>query len=280
MTVRWPVAAAGSGPLVFAHRGASAEAPEHTRAAFGLAVEQGADGLEADVRRTADGVLVCVHDRTLRRTTGGAGAGIVISTTGLAEIERYDVGSWHSEGYRGQRVPTVRALLTLARGAGRPLWVALETKHPTRHGGRVERDLAQLLTEEGLTSPDPLGVSVALMSFDGRAVSRFAALLPDLPCVLLRDRPPLDRLPWAGIGADCEGWGVAAIRARPGVVAQARARGRGVAVWTVDDPADVALCRDLQVDTIITNRPAAVRAQLGPRGRGRRNEDDDPVALR
>ena len=78
-------------PLVVAHRGASSDAPEHTLAAYVRAIEDGADGLEADVRLTADGHLVFVHDRKVDRTSNGSG---VLSTLELADLESLDFGAW------------------------------------------------------------------------------------------------------------------------------------------------------------------------------------------
>src|SRR3954462_15356715 len=78
-------------PLVVAHRGASADEPEHTLAAYVEAIKVGADALECDVRLTADGHLVCVHDRRVDRTSNGRG---VISTLELTELQGLDWGSW------------------------------------------------------------------------------------------------------------------------------------------------------------------------------------------
>ena len=89
-------------PLVFAHRGASSAVAEHTLAAYQLAIDQGADGLECDVRLTADGHLVCVHDRRIDRTSDGWG---VVSTKTLADLQRHDFGSWVDTGPQRQRRP-------------------------------------------------------------------------------------------------------------------------------------------------------------------------------
>ena len=78
-------------PLVIAHRGASEHMPEHTLAAYVKAIDDGADGLEADVRLAADGHLVCVHDRRIDRTSNGEG---VLSTLELADLESLDFGGW------------------------------------------------------------------------------------------------------------------------------------------------------------------------------------------
>jgi glycerophosphoryl diester phosphodiesterase len=84
--------ALGGHPFVVAHRGASAERPEHTRAAYELALSEGADGVECDVRLTRDGHLVCVHDRRVDRTSNGTG---LVSEMTLAQLRDLDFGSWH-----------------------------------------------------------------------------------------------------------------------------------------------------------------------------------------
>ena len=85
--------AVSPGPLVFAHRGSSADLPEHTLDAYRRAIDEGADGLECDVRLTRDGHVVCIHDRRLDRTSNGRG---LVSRATLAELERLDFTSWRT----------------------------------------------------------------------------------------------------------------------------------------------------------------------------------------
>ena len=88
-------------PQVIAHRGASADEPEHTLAAYMEAIKVGADGLECDVRLTADGHLVCVHDRTVQRTSNGRG---LVSTLELTELQGLDWGSWKAMDRSSARI--------------------------------------------------------------------------------------------------------------------------------------------------------------------------------
>jgi len=261
---------------VVAHRGASLDAAEHTLAAYRRAVEVGADALECDVRLTADGVLVCVHDRRVDRTSDGRGP---VSTLELAELAELDFGSWRSTG--GNRhgtgeVPDLldadaRSVLTLERllayvvDCGRPMELAIETKHPTRYAGLVERRLVQTLDRFGWAHPR-LGsrVPVRVMSFSGLSLRRMRDLAPSVTTVYLMDRVPLrlrdGTLPaHAGIvGPD-----IAILRAHPHYVRKVHEHGGAVHVWTVDDQADVDLCLELGVDAMITNSPAEVLAALG-----------------
>jgi glycerophosphoryl diester phosphodiesterase len=95
-------------PLVCAHRGRSGVAPENTLAAFEAAVDLGADFLELDVRRSADGEIVCIHDATVDRTTDGTGA---VADLTLAELRALDAGSWKDARYAGERIPLLSAVL-------------------------------------------------------------------------------------------------------------------------------------------------------------------------
>jgi glycerophosphoryl diester phosphodiesterase len=232
-------------------------------------VDAGADALECDVRLTADGHLVCVHDRRVDRTSDGRG---VVSTLELAQLDELDFGLWH-DGLDGmahpqlaarRRVLTLEQLLELVADAGRLVELAVETKHPTRYAGLVERRLVELLDRFGWAHPR-LGseTPVRVMSFSWLSLRRMRALAPSVPTVYLLERVPLrlrdGSLP-AGVGI--AGPSIEVVRAHPRYVSRLKAHGHQVHVWTVDDDADIGLCLDLGVDAIITNRPAAVLRRL------------------
>ncbi|WP_444949342.1 glycerophosphodiester phosphodiesterase [Micromonospora ureilytica] len=258
------------GPLVFAHRGASFDLPEHTLAAYLRALDEGADGLECDVRLTRDGHLVCVHDRRLDRTSNGRG---LVSARTLAELDALDFGSWHPGSAPNGDLPPDEShtrLLTLARlldavlAAGRPVRLLVETKHPSRYGSNVERRLVSLLRRYGLADPAPYDpVQVTVMSFSPLAVRRVHELAPTLPTVLLLEVLPrwlrLGRLPF---GARIAGPGIGLVRARPQLLPALRAAGNQVYVWTVNEPTDLELVLAAGVDGIITDRPAYALARL------------------
>ncbi|KOU66514.1 glycerophosphodiester phosphodiesterase family protein [Streptomyces virginiae] len=239
---------------VVAHRGASHEHPEHTLAAYRQAIADGADALECDVRLTADHKLVCVHDRRVERTSDGRG---VVSEMTYEELSALDFGRWKGEEHRGAQVLLFEDLLKEALAADRPVGLAVETKHPTRAGGRLEAELVRVLKDHGLA--DGSAGLVEVMSFSRNALIRLNRLAPGLPAVYLierRLRPA--RPPFAGHA----GPGIDLVRKDPGLVARLKAKGLRVRVWTVDEPEDVELCLRLGVDTLITNRPREVRAQL------------------
>jgi glycerophosphoryl diester phosphodiesterase len=250
-------------PLVFAHRGASAALPEHTLGAYERALDEGADGVECDVRLTRDGHLVCLHDRRLDRTSNGRG---LVSDHALGQLEQLDFGSWHGTGPAG--VLTLDRLLHTLRDAGRKVQLLIETKHPSRYGPEVEDRLVRLLRQHGLAGCDA-PVRVTVMSFSALALRRVRRLAPELPTVMLLDLLPpglrLGRLPFARIA----GPSIELARARPRLVPALREAGNQVYVWTVNEPADVELVVDQGVNGIITDRPAQTLAHLGrpPSGR-------------
>jgi glycerophosphoryl diester phosphodiesterase len=261
---------------IVAHRGSSEDAPEHTLAAYQKAIEDGADALECDVRLTADGHLVCVHDRRIDRTSNGRGA---VSRLELADLAELDFGSWklrHGRGRAGEEpgtdlyespdtdtgpdrtsVLTLERLLQLVSDAERPVGLAIETKHPTRWAGQVEERLLALLDRYRLDSP------VRVMSFSPRSLHRVRLAAPEIPAVylmqLLLPRLRDGRLP---PGVHIAGPSVRILRAHPEYVERAHRAGNEVHVWTADEPEDVELCVRLGVDAVITNRPQQVRAQL------------------
>ncbi|WP_425470887.1 glycerophosphodiester phosphodiesterase [Streptomyces armeniacus] len=259
-----------AGIAVVAHRGASGDVPEHTLAAYRKAIEDGADALECDVRLTADGHLVCVHDRRVNRTSNGRGA---VSALELAELAELDFGSWKagqgvqhgkdpyespdSEDSERTSVLTLERLLQLVADAERPVGLAIETKHPTRWAGQVEERLLQLLDHYRLRTP------VRIMSFSARSLHRVQAAAPQLPTVYLMQLL-LPRLRDGRLPPDVRiaGPSIRILRAHPEYVERAHRAGHEVHVWTVDAPADVDLCARLGVDAVITNRPQRVREQL------------------
>jgi glycerophosphoryl diester phosphodiesterase len=254
-------------PLIVAHRGASTEAPEHTYAAYVAAVQAGADALECDVRLTADGHLVCVHDRRVNRTSNGTG---VVSGLELDRLQELDFGYRHesedapSAGEEpdldARGVLTLRRLLDLVAAQPRRVDLAIEVKHPTRYAGRVERELIDLLDEYGWAPRrHEESCPVRVMSFSASAVRRIRRLAPGLRTVFLMEQfvylARAGALPW---GVPIAGPAIEILRAWPDAVRRWHRAGHEVHVWTVDDPNDFELCVSLGVDAVITNRPRAM----------------------
>ena len=255
-------------PQVVAHRGSSAKNPEHTLGAYVAALDEGAEGLECDVRLTADGHLVCVHDRNLRRV---ANSKALVSTMKLAELDELDFASWKNPWQdlddeapevdeETRRVLTLRKLLETVRDYERPIDLAIETKHPTRFAGLVEKRLVEVLEEFGWGGEDS---PARIMSFSPVALARVERLAPDLEVVLLTERAYSLRMT-SGVLSD--GWiagpGIELLRENPRLGAKLRKAGRRIHVWTVNTVDDLDLCVDLGVEAVITDNPGAALAYL------------------
>ncbi|MBN9620103.1 MAG: glycerophosphodiester phosphodiesterase [Actinobacteria bacterium] len=280
--------------MVVAHRGASSVVAEHTLAAYEAAIAAGADALECDVRLTRDGHLVCVHDRTVNRTSDGHG---VVSELDLQALGNLDFSSWRGAlpasadqllsdspylaGVAPDRVAhggvlTLETLLGLVHDADREVRLLVETKHPTRYAGLVEKTLVDQLARfgwagrrgptENLGLPPDLGNRVIVMSFATTAIRRVRLLAPDIPTVKLLDRlKPIRRTGQLPAGVPIAGPGLHVLREHPQFVARAHEQGHPVFVWTVDEPDDLDFVLGLGVDTVITDRPAEVRQRLDAR---------------
>lgn len=252
----------------FAHRGASARAPENTLEAFRLAAEGGAGGLETDVHMTRDGHVVAIHDDTVDRTTDGSGA---VREMTLAEVQQLDAGYRFSPDggatypYRGRgaRVPLLRDIFTefpdlavnidikeAQPGIEEALLRAIE------EAGAVERALVASEWSEAISRFRGLAGGRVRTAASRREVMLFYALSAARLEVLLR--PPYDALQ---VPARHRGREVVTRR----FVAAARRVGARVDVWTVDEPAEMRRLLDLGAGAIMTNRPEALAEVLRER---------------
>ena len=234
-----------------AHRGASAYAPEHTLAAYLLAIEQKADFVEQDLAVTKDGVLVCIHDLTLERTTNVEEmfpTRFVEDTTGaspvkrwrvadftVAELKQLDAGSWFNAKFAGARIPTFQEAID---AVGTKAGLYPELKDPAFYRARgvyPERLLAEVLEKNTLAGR---GSRVIIQSFDAATVQALAIALPAVGRVWLveaRDAAAVDSADkvraiakWAtGLGPN-----KAIVATRPELVQWAHAAGLTVTPWT------------------------------------------------
>lgn len=259
-------------PQVVAHRGASAENAEHTLGAYIAALDAGAEALECDVRLTADGHLVCVHDRDLRRTASNRG---IVSTMELADLDQLDFASWKNpwadlDDERPERdddldkVLTLRKLLETVRDYDRRVEVAIETKHPTRYGGLVERRVVDMLRDFGW---DRAGAPVRVMSFSWTALQRVERMAPGVSLVMLVERahhwPMLRRV----VGPDwIVGPGIKELTEHPRLGRKIVEEGHDLHVWTVNTAEELDLCLRLGVKAVISDDPAYVLELLRERG--------------
>lgn len=227
--------------FLYAHRGASAEAPENTLAAFRRAVEVGADGIELDVHLSADGIPVVIHDETLERTTDGTGP---VAAWSSGRLQALDAGSWFDEHFAGEAVPTLEETLRLLSGR---LRLNLEVKEP--RAGLAILELLRAFPH----------ADAVISSFDYGVLARLRRASPELPLAMLQESGDWHR----GVAR------AAALRAvafhphvglvsRP-LLAVCRRLQLPVLVWTVDDPARARSLARMGVAGVFTNDPAGLR---------------------
>lgn len=236
-------------PLVIAHRGASAEAPENTIAAFELAIDQGADGIELDVHLSADEHPVVIHDFTLERTTEGAGP---VSAHRVRELKRLDAGGWWDRRFQGQRIQTLQEVLERFRDRAR-FWV--ELKGGSRLYPGIEDRVVSMLEIYDVVD------RTLVQSFDHDAITRIRSLSREIRVGVLVAKAPLEAaLLEPGVAsAICP----AADLVTDSLVADIRRAGLECYVWTVHEPALMDRLVDWNVNGIITDRPGVLRARLG-----------------
>jgi glycerophosphoryl diester phosphodiesterase len=244
-----------SRPLVIAHRGSSAYAPENTLAAFTLAAEQGADAIELDVDLTRDGHVVVMHDATVDRTTDGQGR---VADLTLDEIHRFDAGVWKAAMFEGERVPLLEEVF---EAVGRRVLINVEIKGLSLRSQGLEEKVAALLERHGLFD------RVIVSSFNPFALRRAKHINPRLACGLIYapDSPVFLRDAWLaplipGLNARHPHYS----QVNQGVVDQFHARGLAVNVWTVNQSGIARAMAQAGVNGIMGDDPVLLRESLGP----------------
>ena len=240
-------------PVIFAHRGASACAPENTLASFKIAVEQRADAIELDVKLSADGVPVVIHDPTTDRTTSAPGR---VADLPLAALRELDAGRRFDEKFSGERIPTLDEVFETV-GGRLPINVEL-TNYSTPTDDLVER-VAAVVKKYHLQD------TIIFSSFLPANLETAARLLPDVRRGLLASYL------WKGREARKQGWQSDVyhslnpfyLDARPGLVRRVHRQGKQVFVYTVNNPLMMRILRAWGADGIFTDDPALARRVYG-----------------
>jgi len=270
-----------------AHRGASGYAPEHTAAAYKLAMEQKVDFVEQDLGVTRDNELICIHDDTLERTTNisevfpdRASANVQSRTPGkhwlvndftLAEIRRLDAGKWFKPEFAGTRLPTFQEAIDLVRAAP-GIGIYPELKSPQLYKARgidQVKLFVDVIRKNGLDKPESLKtMPVIIQSFDEEAIRRVAKDLPTIPRVFLTSKDEdvtdarLREMKTFATGIAPEKFVIAR---HPDMVKRAHDAGLTVTSWTfkADEETAYPSVRDemahflytLGIDALFTNHP-------------------------
>lgn len=241
-------------PIIFAHRGACAHAPENTLAAFELALAQRADAIELDVKLSADGQAVVIHDPTVDRTTDGFGR---VRDLTLAQLKALDAGSSFSEKYRGERIPT---LAEVFESVGQRTFINVELTNYTTPRDDLVETVCALLRKFNLQK------RVIFSSFLASNLTRAAAYLPEVPRGLLAMNGLL------GAWARSFGFAFGKYQAlhpylkdvTPQQVQRVHRLQRRIHVWTVNLEEDMRQLFQWNVDGIFTDDPQlAVRVRDG-----------------
>jgi glycerophosphoryl diester phosphodiesterase len=236
--------------LVFGHRGARAYAPMNTLPAFELALAQGADGIELDVRQTRDGELVILHDDRVDATTDAEGQ---IGDFTLAEVRQFDAGAWFGEAFKGTRVPTLDEIF---EAVGKKTRINVEIKAETLRDDGIHEKVTDAIRRHVLAR------SVIVSSFNPLVLRRFRHAMPEVPIGFLHEPKTgfLTSSLMIGLSHEARHPYHEQIDAR--YMAWAKASGYRVNTWTVNDPDRARVLRDLGVDCVITDQPDVIRAAL------------------
>ncbi len=231
-------------PVIIAHRGDSANAPENTLAAFRMAAEKGADAIEFDVKLSADGEVIVLHDQTVDRTTDGRGD---VRRLPLAALRDLEAGARFKERFPGERIPTLEEVF---EAVGTRLHMNIELTNYATPGDALVEKVAALVRKHAMQE------RVLFSSFFACNLRRAKALLPEAP------RGQLAWRGWLGWPARTFGWrGQFALHpyltdVTPALVSHLHRAGKRVFVWTVNAEADMNHLLSLGVDGIFTDDPA------------------------
>jgi glycerophosphoryl diester phosphodiesterase len=232
-------------PIIFAHRGASAHAPENTLAAFELSLTQHADAIELDVKLSADGQVVVIHDASVDRTTGSQGR---VKDLSLAQLRSLDAGSFFSEKYKGEKIPTLEEVF---ESVGKRTFINVELTNYNAPRDQLVETVCMLVKQFRLQK------QVMFSSFLASNLAKARAYLPDVPRGLLA----LNGL----LGAWARSFGFAFGRyhalhpylkdVTPEQVRRVHRLERRVHVWTVNAAEDMRRLFHWGVDAIFTDDP-------------------------
>jgi len=250
---KWQDRISGAAPLIIAHRGASAVAPQNTLAAFEQAMALGADGVEFDVHLSSDGIPVVIHDFAVDATTNGHG---MVREMALAELKTLDAGVSFSQDFVGERIPTLAEVFACLRH--RDTLLNVEVKSTGLANTGLEDAVIALIREYGMAD------CIIFSSFNPVTLWRLKRLAPYIPAGLLysMDMPLPLRQAWFAVWFKHEARHPHHAMVNADYMEWAGRRGYMVNTWTVDQPDEMQRLIALGVGSIITNVPDVLRQVL------------------
>jgi len=239
-------------PAIFAHRGASAYAPENTLAAFELALRQHADAIELDTKLSADGHVVVIHDATVDRTTDGSG---YVKNIPLAEIKDLDAGSVYDTAFCNECVPTLDEVFETL---GQQIFINIELTNYTTSSDQLPEKVARLVQRHNLTQ------RVLFSSFHPVTLRRIHKLLPSVPTgfLTLRGLKGAVMLAFLQYWVPHQALHPAVKNTTSQLIRRQHRRKRHVYVYTVNDPLKMIQLYRWGVDGIITADPLLARQTM------------------
>jgi glycerophosphoryl diester phosphodiesterase len=220
---------------IYAHRGSSGNNPEMTRLAYQVAIDEGADGFECDVRLSKDDEIVCFHDATTKRI---AGVRLRVSRSNLKELRSVC------------ELMTLNELLDLAISAKKDLLI--ETKHPNIFGGRIEEKVLELLKSKSVQISDA-GIEVIVMSFSSFAIGRVKSKWDFCKVTKYYLSARFSKRKFLALN-------IGLVARYPTLVKKLQDRGSRIFIWTVNEKNEFEICKALKVDGMITNFPKSARS--------------------
>jgi glycerophosphoryl diester phosphodiesterase len=242
--------------MIVAHRGASADAPENTVAAFKLAWEQGADAVEGDFRLTSDGQIVCAHDDNMKRVSG---TGMVVRDATLAALRTLDVGVRYGEAYGGTVVPTIAEVFATIPEHGK---IFIEIKC----GKEIIAPLLEAIRKAELSAEQ-----IVVICFKKGVIRELKARAPGCKALWISDfkkgrsgrtTPSVETVLATLKELRADGFSSSTDVPDEGFIKRVKSEGYEYHVWTVDDPEDARRLEQWGVDSITTNRPGDIRKAL------------------
>lgn len=233
-------------PLIFAHRGASAYAPENTLPAFELAIQQNADVIELDAKLSADGHVVVIHDQSVDRTTNGSGR---ISELTLARLRELDAGSHFSNAFHGEHIPTLEEVLEICAGR---IFLNIELTNYWAPFDTLPMKVAQLIELSDLAE------QILVSSFHPIPLRRFHHLLPSIPIGFLAKRGAAGAISRSWVGNALIPYQAIHLEKNdisPALMTKMHQSGKRVHAFTVNSADEMAKLLSLNIDGIITDDP-------------------------
>ena len=241
-------------PLIIAHRGASAHAPENTLSAFKLAIQKKADVIELDTKLTADEQVVVIHDQTVDRTTDGSGR---VNNLPLAALRELNAGAHFGENFQNEPIPTLEEVLEIC--AGKILFNIELTNYQTPFDTLAEK-VSQLIARFDLEN------HLLVSSFHPIPLRRFHKLSATIPIGFLAKSGSAGFLSRSWLGRAIVHYHVIhpeKSNVSPNLVNKAHMSGQQVHPFTVNEPAEMVKLFAMGVDGIITDDPALARQIIG-----------------